>query len=96
MWELHCNSNWIDKIVELNSYTLWWLACIASTTTLESLSNTIFDHPVDMASWIVSKIAMASPSAMASLCIHIFIPATTKIPSELKIHQPQPVWPKAR
>jgi hypothetical protein len=64
---------------------------MASTTTLESLLKIMLDQPLEEASRIASKIAIASPSATVKLCLRLLVPAAMKAPSELRIHQLQPV-----
>ncbi|PNX67857.1 hypothetical protein L195_g055855, partial [Trifolium pratense] len=78
----------IDEIRELNSDTPWWLPYMSSTTTLESLSKTVLDQPLEIASRIASIITVASPSAAVNLWILLFVLAATKEPSESLTHHP--------
>jgi hypothetical protein len=90
-FETHCNKFLIDEIIEHNSEVPWGLALMASTTILESLSNTIFDHPLEMASRIASKIIIAPPSATLRLCLQLLVHAAIKVPIEWRTHQLHPV-----
>jgi hypothetical protein len=51
----------------------------------------MLDQPLEEASRIASKIAIASPSTTVKLCLRLLVPAAMKAPSELRIHQLQPV-----
>ncbi|KAK2393826.1 hypothetical protein QL285_055733 [Trifolium repens] len=68
---------------------------MASTTTLESLSNIILDHPLDIASRIASKIVIASPSTTVRICLQLLVPGATKAPFESRTHQLHPVKHKS-
>jgi hypothetical protein len=89
VWQ--CNNNLTDEIRELHSEFPWWFVCTASTTILELLSNTILDHPHEIASRIESKRAIALPSATVTICRQLFIPAAPNDPAESRIHHPHPV-----
>jgi hypothetical protein len=64
---------------------------MASTTTLESLSKIMLDHPLEEATRSASKIANASPSGTVKLCLRLLVPAAIKEPLEFRMHQPHPV-----
>ncbi|KAK2421117.1 hypothetical protein QL285_031777 [Trifolium repens] len=89
-FELFCNKVLISHIIEHNSDLPGEIALMASTTTLESLSKIILDQPLEEASRIASKIAIASPSWTERLCLQLLVPAAMKEPSELRTHQLHP------
>ncbi|KAK2353745.1 Polynucleotidyl transferase, ribonuclease H superfamily protein [Trifolium repens] len=56
------------------------------TTTLEPLSNTTLDHPLEIVSRIASNSAIASPSATVTVCRQMFVPTAKNALVESRIH----------